>query len=117
VPESNIVQEYGMTELSSQCYETTLRASVLKQNTITPRRLWVPGWVRVRTIDPDTLGALPNGRVGLLRIDDLANVGSVCAIQTSDLARIDSHGLTVLGRAPDSVARGCSIAVDAWLGG
>ncbi|HET6334527.1 MAG TPA: acyl-protein synthetase [Polyangiales bacterium] len=117
VPESNIVQEYGMTELSSQCYETTLRASVLEQNTITPRRLWVPGWVRVRTIDPDTLGALPNGQVGLLRIDDLANVGSVCAIQTSDLARIDSHGLTVLGRAPDSVARGCSIAVDAWLGG
>jgi len=116
VPESNIVQEYGMTELSSQCYETTLRASVLKQNT-TPRRLWVPGWVRVRTIDPDTLAALPNGQVGLLRIDDLANVGSVCAIQTSDLARIDSHGLTVLGRAPDSVARGCSIAVDAWLGG
>lgn len=116
VPESNIVQEYGMTELSSQCYETTLRAALLAQPN-GPRRLWVPGWMRVRAIDPDTLAALPNGQVGLLRIDDLANVGSVCAIQTSDLARIDAHGLTVLGRAPDAVARGCSIAVDAWLGG
>jgi hypothetical protein len=110
------VQEYGMTELSSQCYESTLRCALLS-HAPAPRRLWVPGWVRVRTIDPDTLAALPNGRVGLLRIDDLANVGSVCAIQTSDLARIDAHGLTVLGRAPDAIARGCSIAVDAWLGG
>lgn len=116
VPEQCIVQEYGMTELSSQCYETTLRAALVS-GTATPRRLWVPGWMRVQAIDPDTLIALPHGRVGLLRIDDLANIGSVCAIQTSDLARIDSHGLTVLGRAPDAVARGCSIAVDAWLGG
>jgi acyl-CoA synthetase (AMP-forming)/AMP-acid ligase II len=116
VPESNIVQEYGMTELSSQCYESTLRSALLSTAS-GPRRLWVPGWMRVRTIDPDTLAGLPNGQVGLLRIDDLANVGSVCAIQTSDLARIDAHGLTVLGRAPDAIARGCSIAVDAWLGG
>lgn len=116
IPETNIVQEYGMTELSSQCYETTLRAALLSES-VAPRRLWVPGWVRVRAIDPDTLSPLPQGHVGLLRIDDLANVGSVCAVQTSDLARIDAHGLTVLGRAPDAVARGCSLAVDAWLGG
>lgn len=116
VPETNIVQEYGMTELSSQCYESSLRAAVLSQ-AAGPRRFWVPGWMRVQTIDPDTLSALPHGQVGLLRIDDLANIGSVCAIQTSDLARIDAHGLAVLGRAPDAIARGCSIAVDAWLGG
>jgi acyl-CoA synthetase (AMP-forming)/AMP-acid ligase II len=116
IPETHIVQEYGMTELSSQCYETTLRSALL-ENTIAARRLWVPGWVRVRTIDPDTLAPLPLGHVGLLRIDDLANVGSVCAVQTSDRARIDAHGLMVLGRAPDAVARGCSLAVDAWLGG
>ena len=116
VPEACIVQEYGMTELSSQCYENTLRAALIREAP-PPRRLWVPGWMRVRAVDPDTLDALPDGHVGLLRIDDLANVGSVCSIQTSDLARIDERGLTVLGRAPDAVARGCSIAVDAWLGG
>jgi acyl-CoA synthetase (AMP-forming)/AMP-acid ligase II len=116
VAESHIVQEYGMTELSSQCYESTLRAALLSRS-IAPRRLWAPGWVRVQAIDPDSLAALPSGQVGLLRIDDLANAGSVCAIQTSDLARIDAHGLSVLGRAPDAVSRGCSIAVDAWLGG
>jgi hypothetical protein len=111
VPQSCIVQEYGMTELSSQCYEATLRAPDA------PRRLWVPGWVRAQPVDPDSLAPVRLGAVGLLRIDDLANVGSVCAIQTSDLARLDAHGLTVLGRASDAVTRGCSIAVDAWLGG
>jgi hypothetical protein len=116
VPESHIVQEYGMTELSSQCYENTLRAALL--GAAAPhRRLWIPGWVRARPVDPDTLAPVAPGHVGLLRIDDLANINSVCAIQTSDLARDDGAGLTVLGRAPDSVSRGCSIAVDAWLGG
>lgn len=129
VPTSLIVQEYGMTELSSQCYEDTLRAegalpraegpiNSTARTTITPaRRLWVPGWVRAEVVDPNTLEPLPDGQVGLLRIDDLANVDSVCAIQTSDLAQRDAEGLILLGRAPEAIARGCSIAVDAWLGG
>jgi len=116
VAESYVVQEYGMTELSSQCYELTLRAALLGMQP-GPRRFWVPGWVRVRAIDPSTLAPVAPGAVGLLRIDDLANTGSVCAIQTGDLARVDATGLTLLGRASDAVARGCSVAVDAWLGG
>ena len=116
VPPAFIVQEYGMTELSSQCYENTLRAAALGKP-VPPRRLWVPGWVRAEVVDPETLAPVAHGQIGLLRLDDLANVNSVCAIQTSDLARRDDAGLIVLGRAPDAIARGCSIAVDAWLGG
>jgi acyl-CoA synthetase (AMP-forming)/AMP-acid ligase II len=116
VPAELIVSEYGMTELSSQCYENTLH-DVLSGQPVPQRRLWVPGWMRAEVVDPDTLEPVASGQVGLLRLDDLANVGSVCAIQTSDLAQRDDAGLVVLGRAPDAIARGCSIAVDAWLGG
>ena len=116
VPPAFIVQEYGMTELSSQLYETPLRAACLGLPACA-RQLWVPGWLRAQAIDPQTLEPVAAESTGLLRIDDLANVGSVCAIQTSDLARRAGAGIEVLGRAADAVARGCSIAVDAWLGG
>jgi hypothetical protein len=116
VDASYIVQEYGMTELSSQLYETPLRAACLGLPP-TARRLWVPGWLRAEPIDPETLEPVGADEVGLLRIDDLANLGSVCAIQTSDLARRCADGVIVLGRAADAVARGCSLAVDHWLGG
>jgi hypothetical protein len=111
-----VVQEYGMTELSSQLYETPLRAASLG---LAPgsRRLWLPAWMRAQPIDPASLEPVVGAEVGVLRIDDLANLGSVCAIQTSDLARRCEDGLVVLGRAADAVARGCSIAADEWLGG
>lgn len=105
-----------MTELSSQLYETTLREAALGREA-SPRRLWFPGWVRVTLVDPQTLAPVPDGAEGLLRIDDLANVDSVCAIQTSDRARRIVDGIVVLGRAPGATTRGCSVAVDAALGG
>jgi len=110
VPEERVVAEYGMTELSSQAYETTLveRSS--------PRRLRFPPWVRVTAVDPVDLRALPIGQTGLLRIDDAANLDSVCAIQTADLARIEVDGSFVLfGRAPGATPRGCSLAVEEAL--
>lgn len=111
-----IVQEYGMTELSSQMYETPLRAALTGADP-GPRRLWVPGWVRAEPIDPKTLEPVQGDAVGLLRIDDLANVGSVCAVQTSDLAQRCEDGIVLLGRAKGAVARGCSLAVEEWLDG
>jgi hypothetical protein len=116
LPAQYIVQEYGMTELSSQMYETPLRAAVTGAASAA-RRLWLPSWVRAEPIDPETLEPVSGDAVGLLRIDDLANVDSVCALQTSDLARRCEEGIQLLGRAPDAVARGCSIAVDEWLEG
>ena len=106
VPETHVVAEYGMTELSSQMYETTLRAPT------EPRRLWVPGWMRAVPVDPESLREVSPGEVGILRIEDAANVGSVAAIQTSDLARVVGDGIEVLGRVPGAIPRGCSLAVD-----
>ena len=112
-----IVQEYGMTELSSQLYETTLRDAALG-HAIGPRRLWWPAWLRVQLVDPATLRAQADPDAeGLLRIDDLANLDSACAIQTSDRARRCGDGVIVLGRAEGATPRGCSLAIDAVLGG
>jgi hypothetical protein len=126
-----IVAEYGMTELSSQLYDGTLRAHVLAQASPRaraegplvatelppqPRRLWAPPWVRVSVVHPETLRPLPHGEQGLVRIDDLANLDSVAFIQTSDLGTLDEHGLTLHGRASDAVARGCSITAEQLLG-
>ncbi len=109
VAESFVVSEYGMTELSSQMYETTLLAP--RQ----PRRYWVPGWMRATPVDPESLAAVAEGEVGILRIDDVANVDTVAAIQTADLARAVDGGIELLGRAEDAVPRGCGLAMDAAL--
>jgi hypothetical protein len=114
VAESRIIQEYGMTELCSQMYETGLREA-LGGRPPGPRRLWAPGWVRFSIVDPETLAPLSGEAEGLLRIDDLANLDSVCAVQTSDLARRAGDGFRLLGRAPGAAARGCSLAVDEAL--
>jgi hypothetical protein len=114
VPDSHIVAEYGMTELSSQLYETTLAAALRGEQDAT-RALWVPGWMRATLVDPDTLAPVPAGVVGVLRLDDPANLDSVCAIQTADLGRQEPSGIVLLGRAPGAVPRGCSLAVEEAL--
>lgn len=123
LPEEMIVAEYGMTELSSQLYETTLRDAVLpRDGEPGPRRLWWPGWMRATVVDPETLRPVEakveqGGAVGILRLDDVANLDSVASIQTSDLAQRRGDGVVLLGRAPGAVPRGCSLAVDEALGG
>ncbi len=113
IPESHVVAEYGMTELSSQFYETTLRDAWRGETS--PRRLWTPGWTRVTPVDPETLEAREG--VGILRIDDIANVDSVVCIQTSDRGvRSTPDGFELLGRTEDAVPRGCSLAVEEALG-
>lgn len=119
-----VVQEYGMTELSSQCYQTTLRDAMHPAaarglpdaREEVARSFWAPGWVHTMVVDPETLTPLPVGATGLLRIDDLANVDTACAVQTSDLARATDTGFALLGRAPGATPRGCSLAVDAVRG-
>lgn len=106
LPDARVVAEYGMTELSSQLYE---RFGA-------PGRLWAPPWVRARVVDPETLAEVPDGSTGLLRLDDPANLDSVAAIQTADLAIRHADGLELLGRAPGAVPRGCSLAVEEALG-
>jgi len=109
-----IINEFGATELSSQMYETTLREHI--DGCLGSRRLWVPPWVRATPVDPETLEPVEGDTVGILRIDDTANLDSVCCIQTADLAQRLDDGIIVLGRAPGATPRGCSLAVDQALG-
>ncbi len=109
-----IINEFGATELSSQMYETTLREVI--EGSARPRRLWVPPWVRATPVEPDTLQPVEGNAVGILRIDDTANLDSVCCIQTADLARRADDGIVVLGRAAGATPRGCSLAADQALG-
>lgn len=112
------VSEYSMTELSSQAYADTLHNHVSNNpqtpDQPAPTRLRTPPWTRIVIADPITLTPLtpPNQR-GLIRWIDLANFDSVCAVQTSDMGTRDPDGgFLLLGRAPDTELRGCSLTIE-----
>jgi hypothetical protein len=109
VPPDRIVNQYGMTELGSQFYDSALRFPG------TTRRKLGPPWARVRLIDPETSEEAAHGEIGIVTVLDLANTGSVLAIQSADLGRALEEGFEVVGREPGAEARGCSIAADQML--
>jgi acyl-coenzyme A synthetase/AMP-(fatty) acid ligase len=102
---NEIWNEYGMTELSSQFYTRDLRK---------PHR--GAAWVRARVIDLETGKECADGETGMLRVFDLANVGSCCALQTRDLAIRRGAGFELIGRDPAALPRGCSRSADELLG-
>lgn len=110
IPSALCVNEYGMTELGSQFYDSSLRAAF--QREWQPRHKVVPPWVRTQIVDPATLKPVEAGQIGLLRHYDLANLHSVMAIQTEDLGVAVADGFEVLGRATGAELRGCSLAVE-----
>lgn len=108
--------EYGMTELSTQYYDTRLRHALGTED----RELGfvVPPWARVRIIEPADGREVQDGDVGAIVHYDLANRGSALVLQTSDLgARTGLRSFELRGREPGAEARGCSLAADLWLGG
>jgi hypothetical protein len=105
IPDRNIVSEYGMTELTSQLYDFTLRGG-------TPGQYRPPPWLRVSAVDPATLDPLPAGEVGLARFVDLGNVDSAVAVVTQDRVRVTMDGIELLGRQPGALPRGCSLAIE-----
>lgn len=104
VPARNIINEYGMTELSSQFYTRGLGQ---------PHT--APPWLKALVIDPETGKEAAIGDVGILRIFDLANLNSVIAMETQDLAIRHDEGFELLGRDPAALPRGCSRAADQLL--
>lgn len=105
VPPDRCVNEYGMTELSSQLYDSVL---LDKHEVRTrPRVKLAPPWLRVTAVDPVTLAPLPDGASGLLRFLDLANAESVSAVLTEDFGRVEGEGLVLEGRAHAAEVRGC----------
>ena len=105
----HVINEYGMTEMLSQFYDAHLDP---KAEMSVKRG---PAWVRSAIVDPETLEPLPAGQQGLLRHFDLANLFSVSAIQTEDLAVARGDGFELRGRIAGAAPRGCSIAMDLFL--
>jgi hypothetical protein len=101
---ASVLNEYGMTELSSQFYTRGLGKPHMG-----------PPWLRALVIDPETDEEVPLGATGVLRIFDLANIGSVLALQTQDLAIRREQGFELIGRSPAALPRGCSRAADEAL--
>jgi hypothetical protein len=108
VAETAIVGEYGMSELSSQAYDRTFRPTPASA-TPPPRVFRFPPWCRTQIVSPETTREVADGQIGLLRVFDLANVSSVMAIQTEDLAIRYGEGFALLGRASEAEPRGCSL--------
>jgi len=68
-----------------------------------------PPWARSVVVSPENGIEVREGETGLLRVFDLANVRSVLAIQTEDLAVRRGTGFELVGRAPRAEPRGCSL--------
>lgn len=108
VPANRVVREYGMTELTSQCYTRVLAEG-------DPDLFVSPPWVRVRVLDPQTLEEAPLGTTGLIAVLDLANVGSAVHLLTEDLGVAEEGGFRLAGRAAGAELRGCSLAAEEIL--
>ncbi len=96
-----IYSEYGMTELCSQAWS------------IGDGLFRCPPWmqVEIREIN-DPLALLSHGRTGVIRVTDLANLGSCAFIDTQDLGRIAEDGsFEVMGRMDHSMMRGCNLMI------
>src|SRR5947208_1292021 len=98
IPGYYCVNEYGMTELCSQRYDSALDDR-FHGRSLAPRRLAGPPWLRTRVLDPDTLVPVAPGATGLLCHHDLANAGSVSVVLSED------PGRAVGGARPARVGR------------
>ncbi len=98
----DVVTEYGMSELSSQAYDGGAVAAG-------GPGFRFPPWARALVVSPETGREVADGERGLVRVFDLANVWSVMAVQTEDLAVRRGDAFELLGRAPAAEPRGCSL--------
>ena len=123
IPGSHAVNYYGMTEISTQYYDDTLRRLAAHEPTTTRHKL-VPHWARIRIVDPGTRRPVAAGERGLIVHYDLANRGSCLAVMAEDVGfevpagtsgAADPGGFVLLGRAEGTEARGCSITLDELL--
>ncbi|MBN4054351.1 hypothetical protein JYT87_01445 [Nitrospira defluvii] len=108
IPDAYCVNEYGMSEMTSQFYDRVVGKTG-------PRLYVAPPQVRTGFLSLETLEPIKEGEVGILVHVDLANCDTVAAILTEDLGRQVGDKFTLLGRASDAELKGCSISLDELL--
>jgi acyl-protein synthetase LuxE len=101
------INMYGMTELSTQFYDSG--------NASVPSVKSGPHWIRSRLVDPLTGREVARGERGILVHCDLANFNSVTSILTEDVGVEVGTGFLLLGRAEGAQAKGCSLAVEEFI--
>ncbi|HEY5915118.1 MAG TPA: hypothetical protein VJA21_31380, partial [Verrucomicrobiae bacterium] len=121
---THILSEYGMSELSSQAYDGVIGSTDLVSGCPDRRsagappatpRFQFPPWARTRVVSAETGREVADGQTGLVRVFDLANVYSIMAIQTEDLAIRRGEGFELIGRAARAEPRGCSLMATATV--
>ena len=101
------INMYGMTELSTQFYDSG--------NAEVPSVKSGPHWIRSRLVEPLTGREVGKGERGILVHCDLANFNSVTTILTEDVGVEVDTGFLLLGRAKGAQAKGCSLAVEEFI--
>lgn len=101
VPQTHIVREYGMCELSSQAYDRKAGAD--------SSGFYFPPWTRVRIVSPENGQLVGEGEKGVIQVFDLANVWSIMAVQTGDLGVRRGAGFELIGRNTRTIPKGCSL--------
>jgi len=101
------INMYGMTELSTQFYDSG--------NASVPSVKSGPHWIRSRLVDPLTGREVAHGERGILVHCDLANFNSVTTVLTEDVGVEAPGGFMLLGRAQGAQAQGCSLAVEEFI--
>lgn len=104
LPEERIINEYSMTELSSQFYSRGLNSTHKSTH-----------WLKARVLKPGTKSEVEDGERGILSIYDLANLGSSIGIMTGDIAIRRGSEFELIGRNENLEPRGCSRAADRHL--
>ncbi len=101
---SNVWSEYGMCELLSQCYSCGDGV------------FYPPPWMRfdVRDIS-NPMRSVAEGEPGLMAVKDLANMYSISAILTEDVATRVGRGFRLHGRLTGANLRGCNMLIEGLL--
>ncbi len=102
ISEANVLAEFGMTELTSQYYDS------FPSSAHEARVKVGPPWLRTIIRDADGK-QVTNGTIGALRHLDLTNRSSLLAIDTEDLGYACGDGFVFLGRERGAHLRGCSL--------
>ena len=96
---SQIASEYGMTELFSQAYSSGEGYYHCPQSMK----------ILIRDVY-DPFEKVEHGRIGLVKVIDLANIDSCAFIETQDLGRLREDGsFEIVGRLDNSDSRGCNL--------
>lgn len=115
IPIEKCINMYGMTELSSQCYEQSFWR---KHKGLSYSQLMTaPHWMRTRIVNIENMEEKPLGEKGIIVHYDLANLNSVIGILTEDVGIQEKEGFQLLGRANGAEAKGCSLVVEQFIEG